>query len=176
MSILDWLTGNHPSNARIYHLETENAQARRILEIKIDEIAKLESDNVKLRADLARVEAGSSNAGMTIVALREQLAAANKRIAAHKEELDAEEARLRAQLGFVPILDRAKQIDAGNDAQAARAMSRQIKGAFVEYQQAVKQILDGLDDLGKANHVTKEDLRKLRQIRIDLGHQIQRAI
>lgn len=69
-----------------------------------------------------------------------------------------------------------RDLEKFNDAQAARAMSRNTKQAFVVYQGAVKVILDRLDELGQKNHVTKEDLRKLRQLRSDLSDQIQRTI
>lgn len=69
-----------------------------------------------------------------------------------------------------------RDLEKFNDAQAARAMSRNTKQAFVVYQGAVKVILDRLDELGQKNHVTKEDLRKLRQLRIDLSETIGRTI
>lgn len=69
-----------------------------------------------------------------------------------------------------------RDLEKQNDAQAARAMSRNTKQAFQTYQAAVKQILDKLNDLGKSNVVTKEDLRRLRQLREDLGDQIGRSI
>lgn len=69
-----------------------------------------------------------------------------------------------------------RDLEKQNDAQAARAMSRNTKQAFQAYQAAVKQILDKLNDLGKSNMVTKEDLRRLRQLRKDLGDQIGRSI
>lgn len=69
-----------------------------------------------------------------------------------------------------------RDLEKFNDAQAARAMSRSTKQHFVAYQHAVKMILDRIDELGQKNHVTKEDLRKLRQLREDLSAQINRTI
>jgi len=69
-----------------------------------------------------------------------------------------------------------RDLEKNNDAQAARAMSRSTKAHFVAYQHAVKMILDRIEELGQKNHVTKEDLRKLRQLREDLSAQINRTI
>lgn len=69
-----------------------------------------------------------------------------------------------------------RDLEKFNDAQAARAMSRSTKQHFVAYQHAVKMILDRIDELGQKNHVTKEDLRKLRLLREDLSAQINRTI
>lgn len=69
-----------------------------------------------------------------------------------------------------------RTLEKANDAQAARAMARNTKAAFQVYQGAVRIILDRLDTLGQGNHVTKEDIRKLRQLRVDLGEQIGRSI
>lgn len=69
-----------------------------------------------------------------------------------------------------------RDLEKFNDAQAARAMSRQTKGHFQAYQKAVGVILDQLDTLGQKNHVTKEDLRKLRDLRKDLSDQLGRTI
>lgn len=64
----------------------------------------------------------------------------------------------------------------GDDAQAARAMSRNTKQAFVAYQAAVKIMLDRLDTVGKSNAITKEDIRRLRELRVDLGNQLGRSL
>lgn len=97
-------------------------------------------------------------------------------IAGHKEELAAEERRVRMELGATPIRDKKGQIDASNNAQASRTMARQIKANFVEYQRAVTHLLDQLNELGKKNHITKEDLRRFGVIRRELGRQISRDI
>lgn len=153
------------------------------LQAEIDRKSQMPGDHRywegRYRDEAARVDvldkrlADRSN---EILSLREQLAAANRRIAGNKEELAAEEARLREQLGFEPIMDRSGQLMAGNDAQAARAMSRQTKGNFQAYQAAVKAILDRLNDLCKSNVITKEDVRRLREMRKDLSNQIRREI
>lgn len=69
-----------------------------------------------------------------------------------------------------------RDLEKFNDAQAARAMSRGTKQHFQAYQFAIKKILDQLDTLGKSNVVTKEDLRRLRELRIQLGQEIGRTI
>ena len=102
-------------------------------------------------------------------------ARANEAVAA-ANALQIEVDRLRAQVANMETEGPKRDLEKFNDAQAARAMSRNTKQNFQAYQAAVKIMLDRLNDLGKANHVTKEDLRKLRQLRIDLGNQINREI
>lgn len=84
--------------------------------------------------------------------------------------------RLRAALANAEMDGPKRTLEKANDAQAARAMSRSTKQHFVAYQHAVKMILDRIDELGQKNHVTKEDLRKLRQLWEDLSAQINRTI
>lgn len=97
-----------------------------------------------------------------------------EQVAALITELNGSEERRIADLNRHG--EEKRDLEKFNDAQAARAMSRQTKGHFQAYQSAVKVILDRLDTLGQGNHVTKEDLRKLRELRKDLSDQIQRTI
>lgn len=77
---------------------------------------------------------------------------------------------------FGDVTEGKTSIDFGMKSQATEAKYRQTKEHFQRYQGAVRFMLDQIDTLGKANHVTKEDLRKLRQLREDLSAQIKRSI
>lgn len=151
-----------------------NTRAQRAHDRYMREIEAVE------RVTVATLEAASAED------LGEQLAAEKLRsadlqrrlvatLAALDKERDANEERRIADLNNEKEGPK-RDLEKFNDAQAARAMSRNTKQAFVVYQGAVKMILDRLDTLGKGNHVTKEDLRKLRQLREDLSAQIQRTI
>lgn len=151
-----------------------NTRAQRAHDRYMREIEAVE------RVTVATLEAASAED------LGEQLAAEKLRsadlqrrlvatLAALDKERDANEERRIADLNNEKEGPK-RDLEKFNDAQAARAMSRNTKQAFVVYQGAVKMILDRLDTLGKGNRVTKEDLRKLRQLREDLSAQIQRTI
>lgn len=60
--------------------------------------------------------------------------------------------------------------------QATAAKFRQLKAHFQQHQQAVTVLLDELNRLGARNHVTKEDLRKIRELRDTLSGLIGRSI
>lgn len=60
--------------------------------------------------------------------------------------------------------------------QATAAKFRQLKAHFQQHQQAVTVLLDELNRLGARNHVTKEDLRKIRELRDILSGLIGRSI
>lgn len=60
--------------------------------------------------------------------------------------------------------------------QATAAKFRQLKAHFHQHQQAVTVLLDELNRLGARNHVTKEDLRKIRELRDTLSGLIGRSI
>ena len=106
------------------------------------------------------------------LSLAEQMAALDTELEGQRDEI----ARLRAAVANAEMDGPKRTLEKANDAQAARAMSRNTKQAFQVYQGAVRIILDRLDGLAKGNHVTKEDIRKLRQLRVDLGEQIGRSI
>ena len=59
---------------------------------------------------------------------------------------------------------------------ATKAQFRIVKKCFVDYQNAIKVILDRMEKLGKKNHVSREDYRKLRELREDLSNTIRRPI
>lgn len=86
------------------------------------------------------------------------------------------DAGLPPSIEFGDVTEGKTSIDFGMKSQATEAKYRQTKEHFQRYQSAVGVMLDRLNDLGKANHVTKEDLRKLRQLREDLSAQIKRTI
>lgn len=92
------------------------------------------------------------------------------------EKLEILRAEFRAAMANAEKEGPKRTLEKMNDAQAARAMARNTKQAFQVYQGAVRLILDRLDKLGQGNHVTKEDLRKLRELRADLSAQIGRSI
>ena len=104
--------------------------------------------------------------------LPEQMAA----LCTELEALRDENARLRAQVANAELEGPKRTLEKANDAQAARAMSRQTKQHFQQYQEAVKVMLDQLDKLGRGNVVTKEDFRKLRDLRKTLGDAIGRSL
>src|SRR5688572_14179778 len=89
---------------------------------------------------------------------------------------DDQIAALQAQVLNAEMDGPKRTLEKSNDAQAARSMSRQTKQHFQAYQAAVGVILDQLNEMGKGNVVTKEDLRKLRQLRLDLGAMLRRSI
>lgn len=117
---------------------------------------------------------------LDLLAENEKLKAENGRLFAEtlRASRAAEEAHqeLRAWVANAETEGPKRTLEKANDAQAARAMARNTKAAFQVYQGAVRIILDRLDTLGQGNHVTKEDIRKLRQLRVDLGEQIGRSI
>lgn len=86
------------------------------------------------------------------------------------------EAGLPPSIQFGDVTEGKTSVDFGMKSQATEAKYRQTKEHFQRYQSAVGVMLDRLNDLGKANHVTKEDLRKLRELRLDLSKQIKRTI
>jgi len=92
------------------------------------------------------------------------------------EGLRDENSRLRATIADMEMDGPKRDLEKSNDAQAARAMARNTKNAFVAYQNAVRLVLDQMDKLGRQNHVTKEDLRKLRQLRQDLSALLGRSL
>lgn len=167
--------------------------ARDNFELRLAEYAM---ENATLRAKL--VAAGLEKEAALEEAAAERLnnAARDQRIAALLLALDSsrktndelrkkyEDLRKceaeRIEEGRIAKLNRhgeeKRDLEKFNDAQAARAMSRQTKGHFQAYQSAVKVILDRLDTIGQGNHVTKEDLRKLRDLRNDLSDQLGRTI
>lgn len=83
---------------------------------------------------------------------------------------------LPPSIEFGDVTEGKTSVDFGMKSQATEAKYRQTKEHFQRYQSAVGVMLDRLNDLGKANHVTKEDLRKLRELRLDLSKQIKRSI
>lgn len=92
------------------------------------------------------------------------------------EKLEILRAELRAAVLNAEMDGPKRTLEKSNDAQAARAMARNTKNAFVAYQNAVRLVLDQMDKLGRQNHVTKEDLRKLRQLRQDLSALLGRSL
>ena len=77
---------------------------------------------------------------------------------------------------FGTVVEGKASIDFGQKSQATEAKYRILKGHFQAYQVAIGIMLDRLNDLSKSNHVTKEDLRKLRGLREELSIQIKRTI
>lgn len=77
---------------------------------------------------------------------------------------------------FGDVTEGKTSIDFGMKSQATEAKYRQTKEHFQRYQAAVTFMLDQLNGLGQKNHVTKEDLRKLRDIRTNLSLQLKRTI
>lgn len=106
------------------------------------------------------------------LSLAEQMAALDTELNAYRDEVRT----LAAAVANAERDGPKRTLEKANDAQAARAMARNTKQAFQVYQGAVRIILDRLDGLARGNHVTKEDIRKLRQLRVDLGEQIGRSI
>lgn len=60
--------------------------------------------------------------------------------------------------------------------QATAAKFRQLKEHFQQHQQAVTVLLGELNRIGARNHVTKEDMRKIRELRDTLSGLIGRSI
>ena len=77
---------------------------------------------------------------------------------------------------FGTVVEGKASIDFGMKSQATEAKYRILKGHFQAYQAAISIMLDRMNDLSKSNHVTKEDLRKLRGLREELSIQIKRTI
>jgi len=169
MSILDFLfrpfAREQELQGRIYRLEIENLNLRK----RVDE---LHAENLLVRAD--REDA---------LAVKERFRADFIREGVERERwkrlsvrLQDEITSLCAQVANAETEGPKRDLEKFNDAQAARAMSRNTKQHFQAYQAAVKVILDRLDTLGQQNHVTKEDLRKLRELRVNLAAMIGREI
>jgi hypothetical protein len=59
-------------------------------------------------------------------------------------------------------------LEKANDAQAARAMARNMKNDFVVFQHCVHTLTDELDKLCSKNSVTKDDLQRIRDLRAEL--------
>lgn len=77
---------------------------------------------------------------------------------------------------FGAVAEAKTSMDFGMKSQATEAKYRQVKQHFRQYQAAITVLLNQMNDLGRSNVVTKEDLRKLRQLRFDLSAQISRTI
>ncbi len=77
---------------------------------------------------------------------------------------------------FYDLEDAKTSIDFAMKNQATGAKFRQMKDHFVKHQKAVTAMLDRLDDIGKQNVITTEDVRKLRQLRTDLALTIRRNL
>lgn len=69
-----------------------------------------------------------------------------------------------------------RDLEKSNDAQAARAMSRNTKQAFVAYQEGVKAILGELDKVCRKNSFTVRDLDKVQNVRRELRAILKREI
>ncbi len=67
-------------------------------------------------------------------------------------------------------------VDFGMKSQASEAKFRQVKQHFQQYQAAVSKILDGLNEIGRKNAVTKEDIRRLRELRETVSNILMRSI
>jgi hypothetical protein len=66
--------------------------------------------------------------------------------------------------------DVRERIRADDNSQAARTKFRLLKARLRSHMVAVDVMLAKIDELGRANVVTKEDLRRLREVR-DLLHE-----
>lgn len=75
--------------------------------------------------------------------------------------LQAEIAALKDQLRDY---DPRKELQSGDNLQAANAKFRAVKRRLVSHMVLVDKILEALDNLGRKNVVTKEDLRQLREV------------
>lgn len=150
---------------RIYKLEVENQRLRK-------EGDKRSVEILNLKADLEEAKAIGERHRSEYIRQNVETERWKRAAQSHLDHSSA----LAARVANMETEGPKRALEKFNDAQAARAMSRNTKHHFRAYQAAVKVILDRLDQLGRKNHVTKEDLRKLRELRIDLGNQINREI
>lgn len=67
-------------------------------------------------------------------------------------------------------------VDFGMKSQATETKFRQLKQHFQQHQAAVSKILDGLNEIGRKNAVTKEDIRRLRELRETVSNILMRSI
>jgi len=69
-----------------------------------------------------------------------------------------------------------RDLEKSNDAQAARAMSRNLKADFVQYQEAVKNIMAQFDKVMKKNSITKKDLDTINSVREQMRAIVKREL
>lgn len=135
-------------------------------------IAELQTEN---RGYLQAVERLQSERE----ALREQnvsLSSELDRAISAKFRFQAEVSTLRAQLANAETDGPKRDLEKSNDAQAARAMARNTKNDFVEYQKGVINVLAQFDAVMSKNSVTKADLETINNVRRQMRDILRRQI
>lgn len=90
--------------------------------------------------------------------------------------LQSEVDRLRAQVANAEMDGPKRDLEKANDAQAARAMSRNTKQAFQDYQQAVKNVMEQFDRVVRQNSITKKDLDTINNVREQMRAIVKREL
>lgn len=141
-----------------------------------DRIYKLEQERIEFLTREEQQEVTIQHLQLENRAYLKAVAMAKGETKLYRERAEQLAADLAAAVANASTDGPKADLEKGNDAQAARAMSRQTKQHFQAYQATVKMMLDQLNTIGMKNTITKEDIRRLRELRVDLGNQLGRSI
>ena len=92
------------------------------------------------------------------------------------DDLQKVVADLRAQVANAETDGPKRDLEKANDAQAARAMARNTKNDFVEYQKGVINVLAQFDAVMSKNSITKADLETINNVRRQMRAILRRQI
>lgn len=135
----------------------------------------------KLRHDQLRWSAENLAAAVTrlqdeALSLKAVVSDANKERDFWKTQSQASAGQIAAMVANNETEGPKRTLEAADNSQAARAMSRNIKSAFVAYQEGVKSIVKELDKVCSKNSFTVRDLDKVQSVRRELRAILKREI
>lgn len=111
-----------------------------------------------------------------VVDLKAEISDAGKDCDFWKTQAQAKASQIAAMVANASIDGPKAELAASDNAQAARAMSRQTKDAFRAYQEGVKVLVETLDPIAKKNRISVNDMAQIQLVRRELRAILKREI